>query len=374
MVKRILHIFGQMYRGGAESRTMDLYHFIDRDKVQFDFVVMKKGEHYFFDEIRKMGGRIFYIDPPKEVGYLNHIKQLEFIIKNDGPFYGIHAHTAFNEGIAITVAKRMGIKVRIAHSRSASDLHPKGLKTRVYTKLMRILINKNSTDLIMCSTEAGNYLFGKRAVNSGRVHFLPNAIDVNNFGNIKWRNEVREELRIPSDCTVIGTVGNLREVKNQLFLIDIFSKFIKIHKNSYLVIVGDGPLKQKIIDKIKLLNLEEYIFLLGARNDVPRILMSFDIFTLPSLYEGLPGAVVEAQASGLSCLISDSITREVDICDHIVEYLPLAEGADIWSKKIESILMKKKPSIELCKSKVSDAGYNVKDSASILTSIYKLNI
>lgn len=373
MAQRVLHIFGQMERGGAESRTMDLFRKIDRQRVVFDFVVMKPGRHYFFDEIEQLGGRIFYINPPMEGGFIAHAKALTNIMRTQGPFYAVHAHTAFNEAIALTAAWICGIGRRVAHSRSAPMQQKTGWKYRLYSSIMRRILLFSATERLMCSHEAGVYLFGEMSVRKGLVQFFPNAIDVTTFGDTLWRLSVRTELGLADDAIVIGTVGNLREVKNHSFLLEAFAALHKRRRNTVLLLVGAGPLENVLKARVRHLGLEKSVFFLGARSDVPRLLAAMDVFVLPSLYEGLPGAAVEAQASALPCLLSDRVTREIAICRELVTFLPLESGPVEWAAALSRLADYPRRCVVDCQKELREAGYDAAQAAVNLLSIYGLD-
>lgn len=372
--KRILHIFGQMERGGAESRTMDIYRNINREIVQFDFIVMKPGEHAFFQEIKNLGGRIFYIDPPAKRGFLFHAHQMYKVLKDNGPFHAIHAHTAFNEGLAVTVARIAGLKIRISHSRSASEMDEDNLLKKFYRIIMRILILNNSTHLVTCGTEAGIYLFGKKSMDNGEVNFVPNAIDLTSFEIMDdKRSEIKNELKIPENSIVLGTVGNLREVKNHTFLLDVFEYFNSRQPNSYLVIVGDGPLLKDLTKKAERLGIDKQVKFLGRRDDVPIVLQAFDIFMLPSFYEGVPGSVIEAHAAGVKCVLSDAITRDIDFGLNMIKYVSLEADNEEWYEATNNLLESEIHPKSIIFDRLREYGYDIESSCEKIMKIYGFN-
>lgn len=372
-IPRVIHIFGQMNRGGAETRTMEIYRNIERQKVQFDFIVTKPGNHDYFNEIKELGGRIFYIDPPSSVGFINHAKQLKLVLEKEGPFYAIHAHTSFNEGIALSVAKKVGIKHRIAHSRSASNANIQSIKGKIYAFVMRKLIVKNATDLVTCGTEAGYYLFGKKAMEKGKVYRLPNAINLKEFEiDEKQVKAIKDELGIKNTTIVIGNVGNLRTVKNHMFLLDVFYHFKSKIPDSVLLIAGSGGMESNLVEKISKLELSDSVKLLGLRKDIPYLMNCFNAFVLPSLYEGVPGVIVEAQAAGLPCLISDSVTRDVDVGTGLLNYISLSLPPQYWASYLEKIIVDKGKSNHEYINILKSSGFDVTSSVEKLMSIYNL--
>jgi glycosyltransferase EpsF len=369
--KRILHVFGQMEIGGAESRTMDLYRAIDKDKYQFDFIVTKPGEHHFFHEIRKMGGRIFYVNPPLSSTPIKYIKDLINLFKKEGPFHAVHAHTSFNEGFILLAANISKVEKRIAHSRSASNLNVNNFTRKIYSKVMQKLILYFGTDLVTCGTEAGEYLFGNKAMNKGKVIVLPNAINLTEYQSLlETKKESKMSLGIPVDKTVIGHVGNFRKVKNHSFLIDIFMNYREKNSESILVFVGNGPEESEIRKKVTSLGIEKDVYFFKKRQDIPRIMNAFDVFILPSLYEGVPGVIVEAQAAALPCLISDSVTKDIDVGTGLLQYVPLNQSPSKWSESIEISLQQKKIEKNVCWKLLFEKGYDVNSSVKKLINIY----
>lgn len=369
--KRVLHVFGQMFKGGAETRTMELYRCIDRTKYQFDFLVMKKGRHYYFDEIKELGGMIHYIDPPRESSYCGFISNLIRLLKNE-KYYAIHAHTALNEGIVVFSAWISKVEVRIAHSRSASDIAVNKFYYRLYKYFMKMLIKLFSTEYIACSYLAGEYLFGKRMMKKEKVNYLPNAIDIDRFEKLfETKTESRKLINLPQDKVIIGTIGNLRKVKNQIYLIDVFNLYSKNNVETVLVIVGEGPLKIELIDYCKELGISENVYFLGSRDDIPRILNSYDVFLLTSLYEGLPGVIVEAQAAGIPCLISDTVTKEVDVGTGMLKYLPINQNVQAWVNSIENYIESGRLEKRYCIELLRENGFDVKKSSEMLIEIYE---
>lgn len=368
--KRILHVFGQMFIGGAENRTMEIFREINRDEYQFDFIVMKTNRHYHFDEIEKLGGRIYYIKPPRETSLLTFSRELYKLLHVNKP-YGVHAHTSFNEGLIVLVAWLAKIKKRVAHSRSASDINNSSIQFRIYKWIMRKLIILFSTDLVACGYDAGLYLFGKNTMNTGKVKIIPNAININEYSKInESKVDLRLKNRFPSDALIIGTIGNLREVKNHIELIKFFKSFRLHNLNALLVIVGEGPLRKSIEKEIIDLDLFHQVLLLGQRNDIPSLLHTFDVFILPSLFEGVPGVVIEAQAAGIPCLISDTITKEVDLGNGMIKYFSLQSSHIEWEKQIHELLSNQKPTKESSIKRLCEKGYSVSSSTRQITDLY----
>lgn len=320
---RILHVVPNMNSGGLENLIMNLYRNIDRSKIQFDFLVHYQKKGIFDDEIEKLGGKIYRFTFREDNNIIKYIRDLNKFFKEHTEYKIVHGHMASLGYIYLGIAKKYKVPVRIAHSHGTSYL--KTLKG--YVKFITFKFAKYKSNVnFACSTEAGQYLFGKKR----KFEFIPNAIDMQKFEyNKKIREEVRRKLGI-DDKIVIGNVGRFNLQKNHKFIIDIFNGVRKKKKEVILLLVGDGELHKDIEKQIQQLGIEEDVKLLGVRKDTNELYQAMDIFLMPSLFEGLPLAGVEAQASNLKCFFSNTITREVQISNNI-EFLSLELKAEQWA-------------------------------------------
>lgn len=323
---RILHIVSNMQQGGIENFIMNVYRNIDRDKVQFDFLVHYKKKFYFDDEIEKLGGKIYRFSFMEDKKLIKYISELKTFFEQHKEYRVIHAHMGSLGGIYLNIAKKSGVPIRIAHSHGASHLNT----LKGYIKFFMNKGFKYAANIYWaCSTEAGIYMFG----NKKKFELIPNAIDIEKFNyNISIRNEVREELSL-KDNLVVGNIGRFNLQKNHLFLLDIFDEIHRINPNTVLLLIGNGELEKNIKEKINELKLNSAVKLLGIRNDVNRIYQAMDLFLMPSLFEGLPLTGVEAQVSKLKCFFSDAITKEVAITNN-VKFIPLSLSAKEWAEII----------------------------------------
>lgn len=363
---RVLQVIGGLNRGGAETMIMNLYRAIDKSKVQFDFVIHKENENSYVDEIKALGGKV-YVFPqftPKNTAlYKKHWR--EFLSQHN-EYKILHSHVRSYAIIFIRIAKKYGLKT-IVHSHSTSN--GRGIKAYVKSALQIPL--KNETDyLFSCSKVSGEWLYGKKAVDSPNYRMIKNAIDTSNYViDSSIRNEYRKQF-CAGDKTVYGHVGRLSEPKNHRFLLEIFRDIIKESPRSILVIVGEGPYRPQIEAWIREMNLEEFVIMTGARSDVPQILSAMDVFLFPSIWEGLPVTVIEAQAAGLPCLVSDRVTSEVAV-SKAVTYLPINQGTDAWVNCAISSAGKRFDVIEDIKSSGFDVNSSAKELAEFYRSIYE---
>lgn len=306
---RIAQIIGKWVGGGVEAVVMNYYKHIDRNKIQFDFICDDDSTNIPYEEIEKLGGKVILIPPYQKVFKYHSV--LKKVLKNGG-YKIVHSHINTLSVFSLFAAKSAGVPIRIAHSHSTTNKKEK--KRNLMKQILRPFSKLFATDYMCCSEYAGRWLFGNNEYNKANVYLLNNAIDIEQFKyDENIRKQIREELNINDNTLVIGHVGRFVEQKNHTFLIDIFNEIHKKNENSILLLVGQGPLKDTITEKVNQLGLSDYVLFLGQRNDTNKLYQAMDVFVLPSLYEGLPVVGIEAQASGLLCLLSDEMTKETKV-------------------------------------------------------------
>lgn len=307
---RIAHIMGKMVSGGVESVVINYYKNIDKEKIQFDFIVDKDSTYIPFDEIKNMGGRVILVPPYQKI--FSYINRLKMIFK-ENEYKIVHSHLNTLSIFPLYAAKIAKVPVRIAHSHSTSS--KKEWKKNLLKNTLKPFSKMYATHYFCCSEVAGRWLFGDKLYDRNQVRLINNAIDIEKFMyNKEVRNKIRKELKL-DDKLVITHVGRFVEQKNHRVLIDIFNELHKINSQSILLLAGDGPLLENIKEKVNNLNLSDSVRFLGVRNDINEIMQGTDIFLLPSLYEGLPVVGVEAQASGVLCILSNHMTKETKITE-----------------------------------------------------------
>lgn len=366
---RVLQIVGRMDRGGIENMVMNLYRNIDRDKVQFDFLAHYGREAAFNDEIRAMGGRIFEMPCLRDETHIYYWKIFEYIralvafFKQHSEFKIIHGHMTNTASIYMPIAKKYGVTCRIAHSHTT---HGKKGLLGIVTQILQKPISLFVTDWFACSKVAAKWLYSFGTIESGKMKIVPNAVDAQKFRfDPSKRKAVRNELEL-GDSLVIGCVARFRPEKNQIFLVDILHEMLQRKINCKLMFVGDGPMEQQVKDRVIQMGLQEYTLFLGQRSDVPDLMQAMDVFVLASLFEGLPVVGIEAQASGLPCVISDTVTKEMDIFEQIY-YLSLEQSVNIWVETIQKAAeMERKDTYE----QINQAGYDIHITAPWLQEFY----
>ena len=330
---RIAQVIGKWLGGGVEAVVMNYYRHIDRNKIQFDFICDSDSTNIPYEEIEKLGGKVILVPPYQKV-FAYHKELKKIFREND--YKIVHSHINTLSVFPLYAAKCAKVPIRIAHSHSTTN--KKEWKKNLLKQVLRPFSKVFATHYFACSEYAGRWLFGNKEYDKGNVFLLNNAIEVDKFKyDEKIRKEVRKELKIKEDTVVIGHIGRFVAQKNHTFLIDIFNEYHKLNSNSLLLLVGQGPLEEEIKEKVKKLELEDSVKFLGQRNDVNKLYQAFDLFLLSSLYEGLPVVGIEAQASGLLCILSKSMTKETKVLE-TTKFISLEKNDKEWAKIINKEL------------------------------------
>lgn len=364
---RVMHVMGRMTGGGVEATIMNHYRHIDREKVQFDFVVDDDSTVIPQNEIESLGGHVYTVPSYKRLA--------EYLITCHDLFTQVNptiVHSNINSlsVFPLYAAKQAGIPIRIAHSHSTAS--PKeGAKT-IMKMALRPFSKVFPTHYAACSEYAARWLFGNDLVDTGKVKIIKNAIDTGHFAfNASVRDRKRSELGLTNDQFVVGQVGRMCPQKNQLFSLDIFSQLLSKKPNSVLVLVGDGDMMNEVESKIELLGIKNSVRLLGIRSDVAELYQAFDVLLFPSLYEGLPLTGVEAQMSGLPIVASSTISKETKIIDPLFHSISLDASLDQWvDMLLESACKRRNREDSYIKTTIVNAGYDIYSSARDLTNWY----
>lgn len=358
---RILQSLATLDRGGAEAMIMSLYRNINRSQIQFDFLVNERDAPYAFEEeVLQLGGRIFKI--PKFNGRNLRIyrKKVHQIFEKHQDWKIIHIHNTSSAMLFMDIAKRFGMKT-IAHAHFDHDLK----EFRAYIqKILRKPIKHRADYLLACSRLSGAYVFN---IPKEDVRVLNNAIETEDYlFNEQTRKRKRAKLGIKYE-TVIGHVGRMDDQKNHDFLIDVFREYQRLNPKSLLMLVGTGELREKLEKKVEEYGLTDTVLFLGVRADVNELLQAMDIFVFPSVFEGLPVTLVEAQAAGLPILASNRITEDVAITNLItfksIDVEPLS-----WAKELDDLYVLLRRNM---KQEIKDAGYDVKQTVKELEEYYQ---
>lgn len=315
---RVAHVMGKMVGGGVEQVVMNYYRHIDRDRVQFDFLVDRDSTDVPKSEIEKLGGRVFPIPPYQDL--YRYSRELHELFARE-QWQIVHSHINTLSVFPLRVAARAGVPVRIAHSHATMGRGE--LKRNLMKLALRPFAKRYPTNMAACSTHAGNWLFGKGV----SFTVIPNAIELDRYRfNESARAEVRSSWGVGSDCRVVGTVGRMETVKNQSFLIDAFKCLHDTHPNSILVIAGSGSLRSLLECRARDLGIADCVVFPGQVRDVNLLYQGMDVFALPSLYEGFGMALLEAEVSGVPCVVSEHVPGEA-ILSESCKIASLEEGA-----------------------------------------------
>lgn len=363
---RLLCLLSSMNAGGAETFLMKVYRTIDRSKYQFDFCINIKEKCFYEDEIYSLGGRIYRI-PPKSENLKEFRRQLTQLIQNEGYTHVLRITSSAMGLMDLKIAKKAGAIICSARSSNSDD--GKSFKSKLAHRIGSMLYRKSVDVAFAPSDLAAIYTFGNKAYESGDVYILHNALDLNLYSfDQEARNLTRQELGIAEDVCVVGHIGRFTEQKNHMFLAEIFKSFIEKMPNSVLLLVGDGILRDQIEKQLLELGVLDKVIFVGVRSDIAALLSAMDVFVFPSLYEGMPNTVIEAQATGLPCVIADTITSEADITG-LIQYLPLSMPPCEWA----SVAMK---SSKLTRRDTSEDfirhGYDIGSVAKEFLSILKM--
>lgn len=358
---RVLHILDGLNRGGAESFILNTYRFMDREQVQFDFLLRNHEGNVYADEVSTLGGRIYYLPPfPKRL--FANLQALRAFLKKHNEYTVIHLHAnSLIYVFPLLLAKRYGVPCRILHAHNAKTSNP---VARVVHYLFRVWVPRAATHYFACSTTAARWMLNKL---SNRASILPNAISVDSFAfQADTRNRTRKALNVENKF-VLGHIGRFEEQKNQSFLIDILSMLVKKRSDAVLVLVGDGRLRLSLERKAKEIGLSDKIVFTGARADVADLLQAMDVFVFPSRFEGLGIVVIEAQASGLPCVISDAVPDEAKITG-LVHVHSLQASAEEWAETI--LTYNPRINRQDVGPLVKSAGYDIPAAAAWLQAFY----
>lgn len=335
---RIIQVFGRLNRGGAESVIMNLYRNIDRDKVQFDFIVHTEQKCDYDDEILLMGGKIYSVPQFKGLNFFDYCHKWNLFFKTHPEYKIIHSHISSTAAIFLLIAKFYRL-FTISHSHNISS--GKGYNA-VVKDVMQLPLRYICNYYMACSLEAGIWLYGDNIVKGDKFKILKNALSLKEFFfDEEKRNLIRNQLNIRDNQKVLIHVGRFHYQKNHEFLIDLFALTVKENSDFLLILVGDGELKLKIMEKVNELKIQDNVIFLGVRQDIPDLLIAADIFVFPSHFEGLGVVLIEAQVSGLPCLISDKIPNEA-IVSNLIYTQTLKSSAAEWTKNIKKISLNHK--------------------------------
>lgn len=359
---RVIHCLGQLNTGGAETLVMNILRNINREKYQFDFLLFSLNEGFYDKEVLSYDSKIFYT-PSMRVGIAKYINSLISFFRKEKTEI-IHAHMDWQCGFIAYAAHKAGVKKIIVHSHANQKMFDINMIYHLLILINKFLISNYATHRLACSIEAGESLFGDK-----KFEVLNNGIEMNRYldPNQEIINGLKKEFQLQKDDIILGHVGSFSMNKNQSFLIDIMSDLVNINKNYKLILVGTGSMYQDLKNKVVSLDLENNVIFAGVRKEMPEIMHLFRLFLFPSIYEGLGIVAIEAQASGVHCIVSNTIPKVVDLNLGLLEFLSL--NKKLW---LNTILQFKQKKVENHTKNLFDSDFNIKNTIRMLQDIYNM--
>jgi glycosyltransferase involved in cell wall biosynthesis len=365
---RILHALGTMDPGGVETWLLNVLRYIDRNRLEFHFCTFGEKPGIFAGEVEKLGGRM--IPCPRGLNPWSFGRRFRKILR-EGNYDAVHSHVTLFSGAVLRWAEAERIPMRIAHSHASQDDKPSTQARRYYRWLMKSWIERYATHGLAVSRSAAAELFGQNWKADARVRVLHCGIDLQPFHQITKPDEVRKELGLPLDVPVVGHVGRFVPAKNHRFLLEIFQALLKKRADFHLLLVGDGVLRPQIEAQAKSMGFSGNVHFAGTRIDVPRLMRaSMDIFVFPSLWEGLPVTLIEAQAAGLPSIVSDAVTSEANILADQFTQLPLTKKSDEWALRAVEALQRGKAEAKSALNAIAQSDFCIQRSSSALSGLY----
>lgn len=374
---RILHVVGSMVRGGIETWLMHILRHIDRDRFLMDFLVLTTKPGDYDEEIRALGSQI--IPCPLHRGNpWSYAVNFKRILREYGPYHIVHSHPHHFSGYVLRLAKQAGVPIRIAHSHNDSELlQAKALwYRRLYFALTKYWIDRYATLGLGCSHPAVAALFGANWERDPRWQVFYYGIDLTAFRDAIEKVAVRADLGIPADAFVIGHVGRLVPQKNHEFLLQIAAAVAKKEPKMRLLLMGDGVLRHPLEQEVAQLGLSDRVIFTGVRPDVSRLMRgAMDLFLFPSLYEGLGLVLVEAQAAGLPCIVSDVVPEEADVVKPLIQRLSLSQPTSVWADAVlarfrDASVIKQSEAVSVMEQSL----FNIEKGIETLAKLYSFNV
>ncbi len=361
---RVLHSVSNMDRAGIETMLMNYYRHIDRDVVQFDFLVNKPKPGDYDDDIRALGGNIYLSPGLNPIHYPQYMRFVESIVREHPDIKILHAHNEAMALYALNGAKKAGLKTRIAHAHNTHIIRDYKWPLKIFCKQF---LAGSATEIWSCGRDAGIYYFGKKAW-SERGMIMHNAIETDRFA---FNEQVRREMRARYGLdgkTVLGNVGRFNLQKNHTRLLDMFAAYARLDPNAMLVLIGEGELFSPMREKAQKLGIADKVLFAGLQSNVNEWYQALDAFVMPSLFEGLPVVGVEAQAAGLPCVFSDAVTDEIVLSDNAIR-VSLDQTDDQWAQRIRDLLRAPAPRTDGV-AIVRAAGYDIVAEAARIQQLY----
>ena len=361
---RVLHMIGTLGIGGSQAFVMNMYRAINREEMQFDFIIDHPHLNYYIPEIEKMGGRVYQLPLFNGKNFFHVRKAWKKFFETHPEYKILHSHVRSYASIYLPIAREHGVKT-IIHSHATSN--GKGFYAAVKA-VLQFPLRFQADCYMACSHAAGEWLFGKRICRSNKFKLIKNAINTEEFVfEEKKRTEICKEFGIDKQF-VVGFLARVSEAKNPMFALDVIKHLSGIKPDSVMLFVGDGEMLSEVKKRAKELGLESRVIFTGARTDTGKLLSAMDCYILPSLWEGLGISLIEAQVSGIQCICSEAIQDEAIITEN-VHRLSLASGARCWADYIADLDNTNRRSD--CAKNAIEAGFDVRSNAEYMQNLYR---
>lgn len=373
---RVLIIAGTMDVGGIENQLMHLLRQADKTKFEIDFTTTV-SHPFYQDEIESLGGRCIHIPATEKKHFLRYCRALYRVIKC-GQYDIVHSHELFHSGMVLLTARIAGVKHRFVHAHNwmegADPKMKKSIRRRIYNHVMRRLIQINATNFVACSTFAGRFLYGDTVIQQSNYHLMFNSVDTSRF--IEKYDQAESGEFCDDGWINVIQVGRFTPVKNQLFTCEIVKELKDRNEKIRVLCAGNvgGDYDEMVIRKIEEYGLKEQMLLLGVRKDIDVLMRKSAAFLLPSLYEGMPLVLIEAQASGLPCVTANTFSREVDFGIETVDWLNLEDGVSAWADAIEQAVRKRRAKKEDVVQAIERGGFDSRVFAQRLCDLYEKSV
>lgn len=373
---RVLVIAGAMNVGGIENQLMHLLRQADKNQFQIDFTTTE--DHPFYqEEMLSLGAKCIQIPKTEGKHFLRYCRALYHVMRESN-YDIVHSHELFHSGMVLLTARIAGVKHRFVHAHNWKDSDDpskkQSFKRRMYNRIMKTLIQKNATEFIACSTFAGEFLYGKKILEQDNYHLIFNSVDTTKFID---KFDQKETGDFCEDGWInVLQVGRFTPVKNQLFTAEIAKELKTRNRRIRVLCAGNtgGDYEDSVRRKIEEYGIEENMMLLGVRKDVDTLMRKSKVFLLPSLYEGMPLVLIEAQASGLPCVTADTYSHEVDFNIGTVKWMSLDDAVSEWADAIESAVRKNRSNKTTVINAIQEGGFDSRLFAEKVCELYETSI
>lgn len=347
---RVLHIVGSMHPGGMENFVMNLYRNIDRTKIQFDFITHTKSDSEYVREIKELGGHIYQL-PRLTSRPLANLRGIRRIVKENG-YVAVVRHTPNALVIPQLLAAKSAGSIAICHSHSTSNA-----KMTIH-RIGRFVMKHSDVRRFACSAPAGEWMYGSKP-----CQIVHNAIDLERFSFDEGRrNRIREEFQLTDEQPVFGHIGNFLTVKNHSYLLKIYAAIAGEMPSARFFCIGDGDLRDTMMQEAVSLGIDDKVIFTGRRCDAENFLSAMDVLIFPSIYEGLPLTLIEAQVAGLPILASDVINHEAEVTKGLLSWQSIKESEEVWAEEALK-LWSEHPSRTCQRESIKAAGYDIHELA-----------